>query len=71
MPADGDTPVAVGFGISGPDHVREVIAMGARGAIVGSAIVDLIGKGASTEELNRYVRSLKQATKALSAEIKK
>jgi tryptophan synthase alpha chain len=68
--AAGDTPVAVGFGISGPDHVREVIAMGARGAIVGSVIVDMIAKGASPEELDRYVRSLKQATRALSVEIK-
>jgi tryptophan synthase alpha chain len=69
--AAGDTPVAVGFGISGPDHVREVIAMGARGAIVGSAIVDMIGKGASAEELSSYVRSLKQATRSVSAFVKK
>jgi tryptophan synthase alpha chain len=69
--AAGNTPVAVGFGISGPDHVREVTAMGAQGAIVGSAIVDMIAKGASREELDSFVRSLKQATKALSVEVKK
>ena len=62
--AAGDTPVAVGFGISGPGHVLEVIALGARGAIVGSAIVDLIAKGASPEELQEFVRSLKEATKS-------
>jgi tryptophan synthase alpha chain len=69
--ASGRTPVAVGFGISGPDHVREVVAMGAQGAIVGSAIVDLIAKGASPEELNSFVRSLKQATRPVSAFVKK
>lgn len=69
--AAGGTPVAVGFGISGPEHVSEVLAMGARGAIVGSVIVDMIAKGASAEELNSYVRSLKQATRALPVEIKK
>ncbi len=61
--AAGATPVAVGFGISEPGHVREVIALGACGAIVGSAIVDLIARGASTEELQAFVRSLKQAAK--------
>jgi tryptophan synthase alpha chain len=66
--SSGDTPVAVGFGISGPDHVREVIAMGADGAIVGSAIVDLIAKGADAEELKAFVRGLKQATRPVAAE---
>jgi tryptophan synthase alpha chain len=35
----GDTPVAVGFGISGPDQARQVKQWGADGAIVGSALV--------------------------------
>ena len=69
--AAGRTPVAVGFGISGPGQVRDVLAMGAAGAIVGSAIVDRIGKGASAEELAAFVRSLKQATKPLPVEAKK
>jgi tryptophan synthase alpha chain len=69
--AAGDTPVAVGFGISGPDHAREVIAMGAQGAIVGSVIVDMIAKGASPGELITFVRSLKQATRPLMAELSK
>jgi tryptophan synthase alpha chain len=64
--AAGDTPVAVGFGISGPDHVQAVTRMGAQGAIVGSAIVDMIAKGASTEEIKLFVGSLKQATRPLS-----
>ena len=67
--ASGDTPVAVGFGISGPDHVREVIDMGADGAIVGSVIVDMIAKGASPDELRAFVRGLKQATRPMAAEL--
>jgi tryptophan synthase alpha chain len=35
----GPTPVAVGFGISGPTQAIEVRNWGADGAIVGSALV--------------------------------
>ncbi|MCX7726994.1 MAG: tryptophan synthase subunit alpha, partial [Chitinispirillaceae bacterium] len=37
-------PIAVGFGISKPEHVKEVISCGADGAIVGSALVEIIEK---------------------------
>ncbi|MCZ4496674.1 MAG: tryptophan synthase, alpha subunit, partial [Thermoleophilia bacterium] len=37
----GDTPVAVGFGVSMPDHVTE-LAPHANGVIVGSALVALV-----------------------------
>ncbi len=37
------SPVAVGFGISTPDHVRAVAQI-ADGAIVGSAVADIIGQ---------------------------
>ncbi len=67
--ASGETPVAVGFGISGPDHVHDVIDMGASGAIVGSVIVDMIAKGASPDELRTFVRGLKQATRPVAAEL--
>jgi tryptophan synthase alpha chain len=38
-----DKPVAVGFGIATPDHVREVAAV-ADGVVVGSALVDRIAR---------------------------
>jgi len=54
-------PVAVGFGISTPDHVRE-IAQYAEGVIVGSSIVRKIGELGGTpgfeKEVAKYVRTL-------------
>jgi tryptophan synthase alpha chain len=39
LKAQGGSPVAVGFGISGPEQARQVRLWGADGAIVGSALV--------------------------------
>ena len=63
-----NVPLAVGFGISSPKHVREVIKSGADGAIVGSAIVDIIAKNIVNEEkmlrgISNFVASLKKATR--------
>jgi tryptophan synthase alpha chain len=51
-----DTPVAVGFGISTPEQVRE-IAGAADGVIVGSAIVKQIGEYGETPGFERAVGS--------------
>jgi tryptophan synthase alpha chain len=48
--ADFEVPKAVGFGISEGDHAREVVAAGADGVIVGSAIVDRIATGVDDGE---------------------
>jgi tryptophan synthase alpha chain len=37
-----DTPVCVGFGVSKPEHARELAQAGADGVIVGSAVVKII-----------------------------
>ncbi|GAB4830460.1 hypothetical protein Ancab_020173 [Ancistrocladus abbreviatus] len=58
-------PVAVGFGISKPEHVQQVAGWGADGVIVGSAMVRLLGEAKSPEEglkkLEEYTKSLKAA----------
>jgi tryptophan synthase alpha chain len=57
-----DLPVALGFGISKPEHVRE-IGQWADAAVVGSALVTVIAEAGSSGDLNRrveeYVRWLK------------
>ena len=57
-----DLPVALGFGISKPEHVREV-GRWADAAVVGSALVDVIAREGASGDLNtrveEYVRWLK------------
>ncbi|MGB9957757.1 tryptophan synthase subunit alpha [Haloferax prahovense] len=43
--ADYDVPKAVGFGISSGDHAERIVASGADGIIVGSALVDIVADG--------------------------
>ena len=57
-------PVAVGFGISGPEQVRQVRAWGADGAIVGSAFVKRIAAaqpGCAAAEAGDFCRELRAA----------
>jgi len=49
-----DLPIAVGFGISRPDHVKAVWRI-ADGAVVGSAIVEQIEKAASSDGFARKI----------------
>jgi tryptophan synthase alpha chain len=57
-----DLPVALGFGISSPEHVREV-GRWADAAVVGSALVNVIAEAGVSPELEsrveEYVRWLK------------
>jgi len=50
-------PVVVGFGIKTPQNAKE-IAQVADGAVVGSAIVDMIGAGKSPSEVLTFVKDL-------------
>lgn len=58
-----ELPVAVGFGISTPEQAKEYIGY-ADGVIVGSAIVELIGKYGKKahEPLKNYINTMKTAT---------
>ena len=58
-----DKPLAVGFGISTPEHVRQVTQW-ANGAVVGSALVNAIAKaGGPAPEIAGLVRALKAGTR--------
>jgi tryptophan synthase alpha chain len=60
--AVSDLPVALGFGISTPEHVRAVVQW-ADAAVVGSALVNVIAQAGASSDLNakveEYVRWLK------------
>ncbi|MER3602222.1 MAG: tryptophan synthase subunit alpha [Nitrososphaerota archaeon] len=60
-------PLAVGFGLSRPEHIGAVLRAGADGAIVGGALVELVARIASGEaslsSLTGFVARLKEATR--------
>lgn len=58
-----DTPIAVGFGVSQPEHILELRELGVNGAIIGSAIIKIIEKYGDNRELlvdniNKYIKTL-------------
>ena len=64
----GHVPLAVGFGISKPAHVRSIIEAGADAVIVGSAFVKLVQKNLTNinrtvAEMRGFAQKLKAATK--------
>jgi tryptophan synthase alpha chain len=64
----GKVPLAVGFGISKPVHVKRIIAAGADAAIVGSTFINIIQNRAQNQkamlaELQTTASALKSATK--------
>jgi tryptophan synthase alpha subunit len=69
--AKGRVPVSAGFGLSRPEHVSAVIQSGADGAIVGSALVRIVGEHLgepweAATQLKNTVQSLKEATRLRS-----
>jgi tryptophan synthase alpha chain len=63
----GRIPLAVGFGVSKPEHVQAILEAGADGVIVGSVFVNLISENQGNPEkmyaaLEETARNLKQAT---------
>jgi tryptophan synthase alpha subunit len=60
-----DLPVAVGFGVSTPEHVAQITTY-ADGAVVGSALVNSIADGApagAAERAGKFVKSLAPGTR--------
>jgi tryptophan synthase alpha chain len=56
-------PVAVGFGVSRPQHVRALARAGADGVIVASALVDALGPdGRNVAALGTLVAQMRSAT---------
>ncbi len=60
-------PVAVGFGVSRPQHVREILAWGADGVVVGSSLIECMAKNLHSPHrmlkyLEDFVSQLKRAT---------
>jgi tryptophan synthase alpha chain len=62
-------PLAVGFGISKPEHVKSIVKAGADAVVVGSAFVNVIQRNLddvdkAVVELREVARSLKAACKS-------
>jgi tryptophan synthase alpha chain len=55
-----EKPLCVGFGVSTPEQARRVAAV-ADGVIVGSRIVQLLGKDRSLKNASSFVKSLREA----------
>ena len=62
-------PVAVGFGISSPEHVTKVRKWGADGAIIGSAFVKRISNSKDTEIVNQIGDFCEEMRKAADQQV--
>lgn len=59
-----DKPIAVGFGVAGPDTAAQVMAWGADGVIVGSALVKALGEASSPAEGLAAMEALARSIRA-------
>jgi tryptophan synthase alpha chain len=61
----GRVPLAIGFGVSKPDHARRIIQAGADGVIVGSAFVNVIQRNAG--DFDKVVAELRELARQFKA----
>jgi tryptophan synthase alpha chain len=71
---DKTIPLAVGFGISKPEHVKAVLESGADGAIVGSALINIIeknleDKGKMPYLLEKFAVEMKKAAASQASQL--
>jgi tryptophan synthase alpha chain len=64
LKAQTDTPVCVGFGISTPEHAKDIADAGADGVIIGSRIVKIIEENLGNKE------KIKQDIKTFLTQVK-
>ena len=64
----GAPPPVLGFGISSPEQVASALSQGAKGVIVGSAVVALADRADGLKQVRDKARSLKDATFAIPAQ---
>jgi tryptophan synthase alpha chain len=62
----GHVPLAVGFGVSKPEHARSIVEAGADAVIVGSAFVNVVQRNMgnidrTVAEIREVARELKEA----------
>jgi len=62
---NGRIPLAVGFGISKPEHVKTIIEQGANGAIIGSAFVKIIEEYQNDSQ--KMLKKLEEKTSQLKS----
>lgn len=53
--------IILGYGINRPERVKEAVALGADGVIVGTAMIERINEG-NYDGLSRFIRQMKAAT---------
>ncbi len=63
-------PIALGFGVSRPEHASSAIEAGASGVIEGSALISIyqshaLGKGSALDEVSAHASMMKQALSAI------
>lgn len=66
---EGKIPLAVGFGVSKPEHVKALLKSGADGAIVGSALVKLIERYKTNPD--RMLKKIEERTALLKGGTKR